>query len=193
MEKSFSEEQVKEWNELAFCSCCGNSLTPLAGTQIKDAINKFEDYFMNLGILTLSEIQNNILMWSHYAKYHTGICIEIKVPESEALTTVKYPESYPTIKYSEVLLGHDPTDLIKRIIDTKSIDWQYEQERRLFIGTGNREVDLPGEITAVYFGCRCEDNNVQDIIGLCSNIKNCKFFMGSKSKKEFTLKFSKIN
>jgi len=193
IENSLSEEQVNEWHNLAFCSCCGNSLTSSAVTKIKDAINSFEDYFKNLGILTLSEKEDNILMWSHYAKYHTGICIGIDIPESKALITVKYPESYPIIKYSEVLLGHDPTDLIKRIINTKSIDWKYEQERRMFISNGNTENDLPGEITAIYFGCECEDNNVRDIIGLCNTINNCEFFKASKSKKEFKLEFSKIN
>jgi len=190
VENNFSEEEIKEWHNLSFC---GNSLTSLAVTKIRDAINSFENYFKNLGILTLSEKKDNILMWSHYAIYHKGVCIEFGVPESEALTKVNYIENYPKIKYSEIVLGNDPTDLIARIIDTKSIDWEYEQERRLFIRNGNTEHDLPGEITAIYFGCECDKNAIRDIINLCNSMENCEFFKANKSKKEFKLEFSKIS
>src|SRR5690606_23599589 len=55
------------------------------------------------GIFSLSKTNDNILMWSHYAKNHTGIVIEFDVLEDiDFFTTplnVSYQKSYQPLDY----------------------------------------------------------------------------------------------
>ena len=95
-------------------------------------------------ILSLSRINNNILMWSHYASNHEGVCLCFKAElkdeklgfyfDSEFLSLyeVKYQKNIP--KPLNVL---KPTqNEFKYFIDfftTKYIDWEYEKEYRLLV------------------------------------------------------------
>jgi len=77
-------------------------------------------------LCSLSKINNNKLMWSHYAKEHTGICVGYKF---------LYLPSYvgkDEVKYKNINL--DEKEIFESIIDywtVKSEDWEYEQEVRL--------------------------------------------------------------
>ncbi|MDX4050418.1 tetratricopeptide repeat protein [Aliarcobacter skirrowii] len=75
---------------------------------------------------SLSKINDNKLMWSHYAKEHTGICIGYKflyLPNYIGKEKVLYKDTNIPEK-----------DIFKSIMDywrIKSEDWEYEQEIRL--------------------------------------------------------------
>ncbi|QNM92176.1 DUF2971 domain-containing protein [Aliarcobacter cryaerophilus] len=75
---------------------------------------------------SLSKINDNKLMWSHYAKEHTGICIGYKflyLPNYIGKEKVLYKDTNIPEK-----------DIFKSIMDywrIKSEDWEYEQEVRL--------------------------------------------------------------
>ena len=75
---------------------------------------------------SLSKINDNKLMWSHYAKEHTGICIGYKflyLPNYVGKEKVLYKDTNIPEK-----------DIFKSIMDywrIKSEDWEYEQEVRL--------------------------------------------------------------
>ena len=74
--------------------------------QEKEKVEK--DY----GILCLSKIKDNILMWSHYANSHKGIAIEldskillqsIALPKSVGIIkAVKYRKKYPRVRFSRI-------------------------------------------------------------------------------------------
>ncbi len=55
----------------------------------------------SFGVLTLSEIPDDILMWSHYANNHEGICLEfdprLHPGAFPRLSPVRYQEAYPYI------------------------------------------------------------------------------------------------
>ncbi len=83
------------------------------------------------GIYSLSEINNDILMWSHYANAHTGICLEFdsQIEETffgEALK-VHYQEDIPVV--DPMLFEKD--DQFLKAIAVKSSHWDYEHERRV--------------------------------------------------------------
>lgn len=75
---------------------------------------------------SLSKINNNKLMWSHYTNEHTGICVGYKfmyLPNYVGKEEVQYKNSNLQNK-----------DIFQNIIDywtVKSTDWEYEQEVRL--------------------------------------------------------------
>lgn len=35
--------------------------------------NKFQEYLDFIGVISLTETKDNLLMWSHYAKEHSGV------------------------------------------------------------------------------------------------------------------------
>jgi len=66
----------------------------------KDILKKIEK---EIGICCLSERNNSILMWSHYAKDHTGYCVEFEASETTpffgAAQKVEYDHSYPMVDF----------------------------------------------------------------------------------------------
>lgn len=116
--------------------------------------------FDKRGVLAFSATWQSVLMWSHYADEHRGICIEFDTSElpHDRLAKVRY-DGDRSVKASDIYawkLGGD-TDAAGRAFDThfysKAPDWHYEQEWR-DLG------DKPGEcgdyrITGIYFGYRC--------------------------------------
>ena len=98
-------------------------------------------------ILCLAEDHDNLLMWAHYAKDHTGVVIKFRcLPELDsplvAARKVEYSDKPPVIAelndYVRYLTGQSP-DLIDynavflKLFTTKSEHWDYEQEWRVFI------------------------------------------------------------
>lgn len=81
-----------------------------------------------IGILCLTEDPLNILMWSHYANNHTGICIGFDRDASPFNHTKKviYRGERPKAEFNS-----DPEKLIDRVLLTKSQHWQYEKEWRV--------------------------------------------------------------
>jgi hypothetical protein len=85
------------------------------------------------GILCFRQSWSNPLMWSHYAKSHTGVALEFDVSDA-ALFTVKYtarrvPWDIPVILAS----GGFTQKHADTIFATKSLHWKYEREQRVAI------------------------------------------------------------
>lgn len=81
-----------------------------------------------IGILCLTEDPLNILMWSHYANNHTGICIgfDTEVSPFNSTKKVTYNGERPKAEFNS-----EPEMLIDRVLLTKSQHWQYEKEWRI--------------------------------------------------------------
>lgn len=78
-------------------------------------------------ICSLSRNCNNMLMWSHYAKGHTGCCIEISVSSKKEDLQVRDIE----YRDREVNLNEDIQDVYD-VLSVKSPLWKYEDEIRYF-------------------------------------------------------------
>lgn len=81
-----------------------------------------------IGILCLTEDPLNILMWSHYAANHTGICIGFDTEHSpfNCAVNVSYSTERPKAEFNSA-----PEELIDRVLLRKSQHWQYEKEWRI--------------------------------------------------------------
>jgi hypothetical protein len=115
-----------------------------------------QDGVDNCGVLSLSATDSNILLWSHYAASHTGLCLKfIATNYTEffgAAQPVEYKDAYPTID----LFGHTPEQQIQAFLLTKATDWKYEEEWRIIDHDGGT-VDkvFPEELlTEVILGAR---------------------------------------
>ncbi|MBI5437013.1 MAG: DUF2971 domain-containing protein [Nitrosomonadales bacterium] len=82
-----------------------------------------------VGVCCFSEMKDSILMWSHYANEHKGVCIGFDTRKSlfRLAWQVKYQEEFPIVRR--------PTDsdeiLLAKTLLTKADCWSYEKEWRI--------------------------------------------------------------
>ena len=82
-----------------------------------------------VGVLSLTERPDNMLMWAHYADSHSGYCLELDAtiqPMSLAYR-VRYAEARPVFR----LFDPNRIDIIERSLLHKADFWCYEREWRM--------------------------------------------------------------
>lgn len=117
------------------------------------------------GVYCFAGDPRNVLMWSHYADNHTGICLQFErtrdlIVYSRALT-VDYVDEYPVINW---IAGMG--NALSTTFTRKHTRWRYEDERRILAdGQAGRYVNVrPDSLTGLIFGCR-SDENVRAAVG----------------------------
>jgi hypothetical protein len=127
----------------------------------------FKNFTSGLGVLSLSEKCNDILMWSHYSDSHKGICIEFDSKDETSVFwenyKVKYEEEYPTVNVME--LEHIEEWL--KTFTVKALHWEYEAERRILKtqdkgGPGNYKF-RPEQLKSVILGACISDENKEKV------------------------------
>lgn len=103
-------------------------------------------------ICSLSPTYRSMLMWSFYANYHKGCCIEVEIEDGE-LRTVEYHENPVNIDVRQ-LNELDSTEKTKAILSRKYKDWGFEKEIRVL--SSNHFV--PVTVRKIIFGMRVNDN-----------------------------------
>lgn len=81
-----------------------------------------------LRVCSLSTTFDSHLLWAHYASGFDGLAIEIELPDSPAIKTVKYGGVFGVIEMTERL---DPKDAAEIVLSSKYSDWSYEKEVRV--------------------------------------------------------------
>lgn len=115
-------------------------------------------------------------MWSHYAKSHTGVCIEFdaQVFPLKHADSVRYESQYPV--YDLATTNEQP-------LLTKAVDWAYEREWRLVaeerqaphtwpetINVDNGFLELPlGAVKSVTIGCLASQEARTEISDMVDN------------------------
>lgn len=146
-----------------------------------------------LGIYCISEVNDNMLLWSHYTDCHKGICIEFNdsILSLGRAKKVNYSDTYPELNY----FTSTPDELDDGTVYWKSYDWVYEREWRVVTANlGSRVVKLPNNaITAIYFGCVCSQETIERYRSLVK-MKNfeIKLFSTRKAAGRFALEFNEI-
>jgi hypothetical protein len=134
------------------------------GTGGKQAAERMMDA---VGILCLSSKNDDILMWSHYAAGHSGICLEFdtkEYPFSDA-KDVNYQEDFPKPN----AFTTDRDQVAKEILLTKASGWKYEAEWRLIVNTSGLLSIPPQCISGLIFGCEISPNREKDIRQIIAN------------------------
>lgn len=118
---------------------------------------------------TIEEL--SILMWAHYAKSHTGFCVEYELDKTKLCMSYRPEEDkadlIQPIKYvSNINIDDDPS--MEMALFHKSDFWEYENEMRLcsFDSLNCDEypaLSCPGSIKAIYLGVKCSDKNRRDM------------------------------
>lgn len=124
--------------------------------QLRENKKKIIDTFDEMGVACFSARLDSILMWSHYADGHKGLCLEfdtkyLPFSDREKLHRLIYSNSYPRLSPIAIFQSSNmPFDPLV----TKSKDWEYEEEWRFITDKGNWLLEYePKALTAIYFGC----------------------------------------
>ena len=148
--------------------------TPEKRDQVNKVIQEeFIEKNKNSGVICMSEVCDSILMWSHYAQSHTGVCFEFiraednDLGDAEICSPVTYKWHYPEIDLG--LLRYEKGLVMESAMGTKSLEWAYEKEWRLITDYGDIECPLPGPISRVILGVKIEDWFKSSIETLCKN------------------------
>ncbi len=105
------------------------------------------------GIVCFSKVRDDILMWSHYADKHKGLCLEFDGSSNCIFFGEAQPVEYED--YTPIPLREDSNRQVTRAILTKSKHWSYEREYRIFRpGIAGHKLNYPVELlTGIIFGC----------------------------------------
>lgn len=156
------------------------------------SIESAKDAIKEYGVICLSEINNDILMWSHYADRHTGFCIEFERSDKNDLgkwdkcLPVNYAEEVPSFSYQQIT----DSAAFAKIVSTKAQNWKYEKEWRLISYEANTSIPLPAEITSVIFGCKMDDTRrrtIENILG-----RDMLYYEAIQLKDRFSLEIKPI-
>lgn len=101
-----------------------------------------------LGVMSLTEDPENLLMWAHYGDQHRGAVVELDVSHpSFALPTPANlnPPSLLKVLYTDKkIVGLPDAETLLSVLSTKSTDWAYEKEWRLIRSLTEIPEDSPG-------------------------------------------------
>ncbi len=92
-------------------------------TDIEHLKKVYDAFMKTIGVLCLSEKNDDILMWSHYSDGHRGICLQFDSSKEgtlfwEALKVI-YQEEYPVVNVMDM---GNPDEFRKAVL-TKSNHW----------------------------------------------------------------------
>lgn len=159
-----------------------------------DINNTIDSVLNTKGICSFSKEKDNILMWSHYADSHRGICLEFDITKDYDFFVVpiiiKYKGEYPTVDVSETR-----GNVGKELLTTKYEGWQYEQEVRIYKEDHREYAFNPESLTAVYFGCKVEDSERKKLCEFIRGIGcfgHVKFYKGGMNETEYKIDFKQL-
>lgn len=149
----------------------------------------------SIGVLSLSKSFKNVLMWSFYADWHSGLCIEFKAGKKEEpfcdARKVKYMERVPSFE-----LGTDVKEKLSKALFIKSSDWSHEKEWRVVRnGYSGSLLRFPSScIRQIIIGCRMPNESVKRICEWKNASKSSFEVINSKVNKKYEVeKGSKVS
>ena len=91
------------------------------------------------GVFCTSEVNNDILMWSHYARQHTGVCVAIRPDRltGKRILPVEYRDDVPII--DAWIYTRPRIDVFVDVSRAKSSHWKYEKEWRTIDTLGQHQ------------------------------------------------------
>lgn len=116
-----------------------------------------------IGMLCLSSRPDHVLMWSHYAAKHTGLCMGFASTAKPfaGAQEVEYSAHFPAIS----LFTSSEAERSRRILLVKAQCWQYEAEWRVFapgVEPGLHPYE-PGSLVSVILGCNMSESDRMEV------------------------------
>lgn len=145
-------------------------------------------------VFCLSDTNSNILMYSHYADKHRGICIGLNMKnlvlhfddlDDDTFWPVKYIDEYDPPDF----LDDDERKVADWLLCTKLIDWSYEREWRITSRGKKGECDFPEQILVeIILGCQISSEDETTVRKINAQRKYpAKLFKAKKKRREIGL------
>lgn len=151
-------------------------------------------------IICFSERNDNILLWSHYASSHRGVCLEFDIGTWKARDSMLplFPVIYkPNNERPEIKLTNKSfqgTIFVESAIFSKGLHWNYEQEWRLVVdpwGDKDSIEFLPSYLTGIFFGVNTSSEDKKKVLEIVKASKcNPLFFEGSVHDSQYRVEFN---
>lgn len=156
------------------------------------SIDDFIENKERLGIYSLSKTYSDELLWAHYAKNHTGFCIEYDFEKLLEQVTfcnfysigVEYTDQPPQIGIDDIY-STEANLIFKRIAGTKSRRWSYEEELRIITDKYGEQDYNFSAVTAIYFGYRMPDKD-KDKIMFALKGRNITYYQITLKEKSYS-------
>lgn len=127
-------------------------------------------------IISASLLPDSVLMWSHYAKNHSGMVIGLKLSEepfkqlgADYIIPVKY--SATKADYVHHVRASKFEKRILSVAATKGDQWEYEKEVRILVPSSVRVLHAgrflpisPLSVASVCFGCRTDNKTKTSVM-----------------------------
>lgn len=125
-----------------------------------------ETHLDSAGVFSFAGDPRDILMWSHYADSHRGVCLRFEIAlDVETFLhalPVRYSDDYPVVEW---MTANDGKNLINDVLLKKANHWSYEQERRFVLPevAGRLMCYKPSALTHVIYGCNTTDAGRKEV------------------------------
>lgn len=154
----------------------------------------------SLRVCCFTENKDSVLMWSHYADQHRGICVEYDFTSLEP-DDLRLKWLYPVI-YSKLVLNVSeylkPENINPFVFMLTSMHkytaWNYEKEWRMILANGvmpDEAYKVMPTPTAIYMGSRI-DRDVFIYMGEFCYRKKIKLFQARFERSKFKMVFTEL-
>lgn len=183
-----------------------NAVRMLSNARLRDILLKQGQEVLNRetaklletkGVSCFAERPDNLLMWSHYADSHRGVCLEFRtdIDVFRKAKRVKYARQMPKVDLVKILCHEEEADdEILSLYCTKGGDWDYEREWRCIHNTGGTAYTYAADaLTGVYFGAKASLTSFEIVaLVLAGQNGHVQLWQGKRSESDFAIAFDKV-
>lgn len=185
------ESEKNDWVEQNLSSTKDNPI---------EIISKMNDKSINdlqgiVGVLSLTAVPDNVLMWAHYANNHQGFCVGFDSPllfkEFGVGSEIIYSENYPRLSPLT-----DTLDMMREMLYTKADYWDYEIEYRITkMNFANKIIKMPIQtIKEVIIGYKMSKSDKEDLVKIVKEfLPHVDVLMTSPKRNSFELELIKYS
>jgi hypothetical protein len=130
----------------------------LDGASWHTAMNLRASLLNTYGVICFTRSWNDLSLWSHYAKAHTGFCVGFDENEVVAWGAasvqgdVNYVSEVPVFRY----FYEPPVEFVRKAMFYKAENWHVEREFRLAFESSGIKQFPSSALREVVLGCRAE-------------------------------------
>lgn len=176
----------------------------------KIAHQQFDQYYTKLlektRVVCVSEENDSILMWSHYANSHRGAVFKLNaIDELDTSLLVArkviYSNTYPCLQTEDEMFNQvfcaqdiDYDQRVKDLVYVKSDVWSYEKEWRISIQGDISFTREPSAVFgAIYLGCMMSKEDSGDIVNLAKiHLPEIEIWKAVQSSTVYKLRFERL-
>lgn len=192
-----AQERLTDTQRREFETSSTESLRAMFLRSAHSVLKDSRDRFLNeSGVTCFSEVNDDLLMWSHYGGRYKGLCLEFdaRAEPFDRIAQVRYVSKLPEIDVTHLLVTND-FDPVVELFCTKSSAWAYEREWRAFHKVAGTSYGYRAQaLTGVYFGPDIDDQSLEIVcLVLAGQNETVKLYRGSRSETEFKVNFTEFS